>query len=150
MLANDIMISQVYKVKEIEKVKTVIEKFCDHRISGLPIVNERNEIIAYISDGDIMRYIGKKHMTLDFFNFAEIYELDKECFEIRSRSILNLNVMEIAKKKVIKVQWDTTIQEIAAILGEKKIKKVPVERKGVLIGIISRGDVIRHVFKQLI
>lgn len=150
MLANDIMISQVYKVKETEKVKTVIEKFSDHRISGLPIVNERNEIVAYISDGDIMRYIGKKHLTLDFFNFAEIYELDKEYFELRSRNILNLNVMEIAKKKVIKVQWDTPIEEIATILGEKKIKKAPVERKGVLVGIISRGDVIRHVFKQLL
>jgi CBS domain-containing protein len=150
MLAIDIMISQVYKVKETEKVKTVIEKFSDHRISGLPIVNERNEIVAYISDGDIMRYIGKKHMTLDFYNFAEIYEMDKEYFELRSKSILKLNVLEIAKKKVIKVQWDTPIEEIATILGEKRIKKVPVERKGVLIGIISRGDVIRHVFKQLL
>ena len=150
MQAYDIMISQVYKVKESERVKAVIEKFSDHRISGLPIVNERNEIIAYISDGDIMRYIGKKIMTLDFYNFATIYEMDKEYFELRSKSILNLNVMEIAKKKVVKVQWDTPIEEIAAILGEKKIKKVPVERKGVLVGIISRGDVIRHVFKQFI
>jgi CBS domain-containing protein len=150
MQAQDIMIGQVYKVKENDKVKAVIEKFSDHRISGLPIVNERNEIIAYISDGDIMRYIGKKHMTMDFYNFAEIYELDKEYFELRSKSILNLNVLEIAKKKVIKVQWDTPIEEIANILGEKKIKKVPVERKGVLVGIISRGDVIRHVFKQFL
>jgi CBS domain-containing protein len=150
MQAHDIMICQVYKVKESDKVRTVIEKFSDHRISGLPIVNERNEILAYISDGDIMRYIGKKHMTMDFYNFAEVYELDKEYFELRSKSILNLNVMEIAKKKVIKVQWDTPIEAIATILGEKKIKKVPVERKGVLVGIISRGDVIRHVFKQFL
>jgi CBS domain-containing protein len=150
MQASDIMISQVYKVKESERVKAVIEKFSDRRISGLPVVNERNEIVAYISDGDIMRYIGKKHITLDFYNFASIYAMDKECFELRSKSILNLNVMEIAKKKVIKVQWDTPIEEIAAILGEKKIKKVPVERKGVLVGIISRGDVIRHVFKQFL
>jgi CBS domain-containing protein len=130
MHANDIMISQVYKVKESEKVKAVIEKFTDHRISGLPIVNERNEVVAYISDGDIMRYIGKKHITMDLFNFAEIYEMDQEYFEQKSKSILNLNVMAIAKKKVIKVQWDTPIEEIAAILGEKKIKKVPVERNG--------------------
>jgi CBS domain-containing protein len=150
MQASDIMISQVYKVKENDKVKAVIEKFSDHRISGLPIVNERNEVVAYISDGDIMRYIGKKHMTMDFYNFAQIYEHEKEYFEIKSKSILSLNVLAIAKKRVIKVQWDTPIEEITAILGEKKIKKVPVERKGVLVGIISRGDVIRHVFKQFL
>lgn len=150
MQAIDIMISQVYKVKESDRVKAVIEKFSDHRISGLPIVNERNEMVAYISDGDIMRYIGKKHIALDFYNFAAIYELDKECFRIRSKSILNLNVMDIAKKKVIKVQWDTPIEEVAAILGDKRIKKVPVENHGVLVGIISRGDVIRHVFTHLL
>jgi len=141
------MISQVYKVKESDPVKAVIDKFAEHRISGLPVVNERDEIVAYISDGDIIRYIGTKHTTLEYFSFANIYEMDKELFELRSKNILELNVMEIAKKKVIKVQWDTPIEEIATILGEKKIKKVPVERHGVLVGIISRGDVIRHVFK---
>jgi predicted transcriptional regulator len=72
MQANDIMISQVYKVKESERVKSVIEKFSDHWISRLPIVNERNEIVAYISDGDIMRYIGKKQMNLDFFIILQL------------------------------------------------------------------------------
>jgi len=27
---------------------------------------------------------------------------------------------------------------------------VPVERNGVLVGIISRGDIIRHTFKALL
>jgi CBS domain-containing protein len=150
MQAHEIMISPVYKVKESDRVRAVIEKFIDHRISGLPVVNEHNEIVAYISDGDIMRYIGKKHMAMDFFNFAEIYNLGNASFEIRAKNLLALKVMEIAHKKVIHVQWDTPIEEIAAILGEKKIKKVPVERMGVLVGIISRGDVIRHAFKQFL
>ncbi|MNW11299.1 CBS domain protein [compost metagenome] len=58
--------------------------------------------------------------------------------------------MAIAKKKVITVHWDEDIERIAAILGKKQIKKVPVERNRVLMGIISRGDVIRHSFKSLL
>jgi CBS domain-containing protein len=151
MMAHEIMINQVYKVKESDSVMTVVEKFKNHRISGLPIVNERNEIIAYISDGDIMRYIGKQQRpTMDIFYFTARYAVDKEDFKIRSKHLLSLNVMRIAKRKVIKVQWDTEIEDIAAILGEKKIKKVPVERNNVLVGIISRGDIIRHVFNDLI
>jgi CBS domain-containing protein len=41
MQAHEIMISQVYKVKETDTVRSVIEKFIEHRISGLPVVNER-------------------------------------------------------------------------------------------------------------
>ena len=64
MQAHEIMIKEVYKVKESDTVRAVIEKFVEHRISGLPVVNDRNEIIGYVSDGDIMRYIGKRNGVL--------------------------------------------------------------------------------------
>ncbi|WP_420872006.1 CBS domain-containing protein [Cohnella rhizosphaerae] len=68
MLAQDIMIKQVYKVKESDTVRRVIERFIEHGISGLPVVNDRNEIVGYVSDGDVMRYIGKhEDRYVDFF-----------------------------------------------------------------------------------
>jgi CBS domain-containing protein len=151
MLAHEIMVSQVYKVKEHDTVRSVIEKFILHRISGLPVVNERNEIVAYISDGDIMRYIGKhENRVINSFFYTFVIKGDDEEFEEREKRLLNLKVLEIAKKKVFKVSWDEEIENVAAILGKKEIKKLPVERNGVLVGIISRGDVIRHSFKALL
>jgi CBS domain-containing protein len=149
MQAHEIMISQVYKVKEKDTVRSVIEKFIEHSISGLPVVNDRNEIVAYISDGDIMRYIGKnKDIVVDSFYFVNVIKGDE--FEERVKSILDLNVLKISKNKVIKVPWNEEVEKIAAILGKKQIKKLPVERNGVLIGVISRGDVIRHTFKTIL
>jgi CBS domain-containing protein len=151
MQAQDIMIKQVYKVRESDTVKSVIQKFIDHRISGMPVVNDRNEIVAYVSDGDIMRYIGKhKDLVVDTLYFAFVLKGDDDEFEERTQKLLNLSVLEIAKRKVITVSWDEDIEVIAAILGKKQIKKLPVERNGVLAGIISRGDVIRHSFKALL
>jgi len=149
--AHDIMIRHVHKVKQNDTVRAVIEKFIEHRISGLPVVNDRNEIVAYISDGDIMRYIGKhKDVVIDSLYFAAVFKGDHEKFEERARNLLDLNVLDIATRKVIKVSWDEEVEEFAAILGKKRIKKVPVERNGVLVGIISRGDIIRHTFKALL
>ncbi|WP_186578770.1 CBS domain-containing protein [Aquibacillus kalidii] len=151
MKAHEIMISQVHKVKENATVRSVIEKFIEYRISGLPIVNDRNEIVGYISDGDIMRYIGKhKDVVVSSFFFVSIIKGDEEEFEQRLKSILDLNVLNIAKKKVVKVDWQEQIENIAAILGEKQIKKLPVDRDGVLVGIISRGDVIRNAFNRIL
>lgn len=50
----------------------------------------------------------------------------------------------------MKTKWDEPVENIASILGGKQIKKLPVERNGVLVGIISRGDVIRSSFKDLL
>jgi CBS domain-containing protein len=151
MKAHEIMISPVYKVKENETVRAVIERFLKYRISGLPVVNERNEIVAYISDGDIMRYIGKhEDQVVDFFFYSGIIRGDDEEFEQRARRLLDVNVLAIAKRKVYKVSWEEEVENIAALLGNKQIKKLPVERNGVLVGIISRGDVIRHSFASLL
>lgn len=151
MKAHEIMNNPVYKVKDTDTVKAVIEKFIEHRISGLPVVNERNEIVAYISDGDIMRYIGKhEDKIVDTVYFVTVFRGDDDDFEERVKKVLHVPVMDIAKRKVITVAWDEDIENVAAILGKKRIKKLPVERNGVLAGIISRGDVIRHTFKSLI
>lgn len=150
MKAQDIMNKYVYKVKETESVRNVIEKFIEHGISGLPVVNDRNEIVGYVSDGDIMRFIGKhKDIIINGFFYVNVIKGDEEEFEERVKKVLELNVMEIAKTSVEKISWDTDVEDIAALLGKKQIKKLPVERNGVLVGIISRGDVIRTSFKAL-
>ncbi|WP_435923044.1 CBS domain-containing protein [Paenibacillus sp. DYY-L-2] len=150
MQAFEIMIPQVYKVKEYDTVREVIEKFLKYRISGLPVVNDRNEIVAYVSDGDIMRFIGNhEDRIVSYFNYSFVVKGDEDEFEERVQKLLDINVLEIAKKKVVKVSWDEGIENIASILGKKQIKKLPVERNGVLVGIISRGDVIRHSFKSM-
>lgn len=149
MQAHEIMIRQVYKVKEYDTVRSVIDRFIQHRISGLPVVNDRNEVVAYISDGDIMRYIGKHpNLVINSIYFTAVLRGDVDKFDDKTTSLLCSNVMDIAKRKVITVPWNEEVENIAAILGEKHIKKLPVERNGVLVGIISRGDVIRNVFKD--
>lgn len=148
MKAHEIMIAPVYKVKESDTVRSVVQSFIDHRISGMPVVNERNEITGYISDGDIMRYIGKHaDMIVDTLYYTFVLKGDQDRFEERLKKLLDLNVMKIAQSKVVKVAWDEDLENVAAILGKKRFKKLPVERNGVLAGIISRGDVIRNSFK---
>ncbi|BFT71990.1 CBS domain-containing protein [Paenibacillus sp. P36] len=151
MKAKEIMVRQVYKVKENDPVSDVIEKFIKYRISGLPVVNERNEVVAYISDGDIMRYIGKHDdHVFGSYMYTAVVKGDDEEFDERVRSLLPMCVMRIAQKKVIAVDAEEDIEQIAAILGKKRIKKLPVVHRGVLVGIISRGDVIRHSFQTLL
>jgi len=153
MKAADVMITRVFKVKESDTVREVVERFIEHGIGGLPVVNEANAIVGYISDGDIMRFIGRQEQGVLESIVSTFYiraEESPESFEERTRRLLDLNVMEIAGKKAITVSWDDELEDVAALLGKKRIKKLPVERNGVLAGIISRGNVIRNAFRNLL
>lgn len=148
--ARDIMIKEVLKVKADSTVKDVLVIFSTYKISGLPVVNDRNEIIGFISDGDIMRWIGKKEPVLMDLFFVNAVFLDQESLNEKFRRLILENIMNVAKKKVTVVDENEEIEKVAAILGNKKIKKVPVIKNGVLRGIISRGDIIRFITKEFL
>jgi CBS domain-containing protein len=145
--ASDVMVAKVIKVNENALVLDVLKHFITHRISGLPVVNQANEVVGFISDGDLLKNIGHhKPITLDAISIAYTgIWYDQECIEDKIKELLQLNVLEIATHKVITVDNDTEIGDIAEILGQKKIKKVPVLQNRKLVGIISRGDLLRFV-----
>ncbi|WP_075980244.1 CBS domain-containing protein [Bacillus massilinigeriensis] len=148
MKAKDIMVKNVIKVKENQLIQDVLDRFVEYRISGIPVVNDRNELVGYVSDGDIMKWIGKHDpVIINYFYYTTVIE-DEESLEDKFKRLLNKNVMEVAKKNVITVDEDTEIEKVAEILGRRRIKKVPVVKNNVLTGIISRGDIVRSL-KQL-
>ncbi|MBB6443970.1 CBS domain-containing protein [Bacillus benzoevorans] len=150
MKAHEIMNNQVVKVKEQDSVYLCIKKMLQYNISGLPVVNERNELKAFLSDGDIMRAVGKTNeIVLGTLLYADVFQIDPKGFEERAQEILTLNVMEIAQKKVYTVKLDEEVENITTAMAKQKIKQLPVERNGVLVGMISRGDVIRNTFKSI-
>lgn len=151
MKAYQSMKETVITVNKQDTIRTVVERFITSGISGVPVVNGEQEVVGYISDGDIMRAIGKhKDIIVDTFLYVDVIKGDDENYEERVRHILTRPVMEMARRKVVTATTETEMEEIAATLGAKRIKKLPILKDGKLVGIISRGDVIRHSFKQFI
>lgn len=148
MKAHNIMNKQVVKVKEVDNMDSVIEKILHNGISGVPVVNDRNEMVGYVNAEDVLRYIGKPNeIAFGTPFFMSHYQIQEESFVERAQEIRKLNVMKFAQKKVFKVSWNEDIETINSIFTKGKAHKIFVERNGVLVGIISRNDVIYHSFK---
>ncbi|RNC29021.1 MAG: Inosine-5'-monophosphate dehydrogenase [Candidatus Dichloromethanomonas elyunquensis] len=145
--AHEVMVNPVFTVSEDNTVQTVLKTFVEHRISGVPVINAKNEPVGFISDGDIMAYIGYHDSIVFFFDITSYTStwVETESLEEKIKELNKLNVMKIATKQVISVQFDEDLDKVARILGNKKIKKVPVVKNKELVGVISRGDIIRFV-----
>jgi len=160
LYARDIMIRDVYTVHRDESVKGVLEKFVQYRISGMPIIDDNSRLVGYISDGDIMRYLGRHFddpMTswvsaVGFYYGmpADARDLDK-MDELKENALMvsRKTVEQVGNKRVITVEEDDSLVDVAEVLARRKIKKVPVIQDGYLKGIISRGDVVRAVVQKI-
>ena len=151
MRIEEIMIRDVFTVSDEATVRDAIKVFIDNGISGVPIVNDQNEIRGFISDGDIMRNVGRqKEVFLDSLYNMRVMESEKGNYEDRVAEVLEMNVRMVGKKRVNSVPYDKSVEDVAAILGKKRIKKLPIEKNGKLVGIISRGDIVRETFKSFL
>ncbi len=116
MIARDIMTHKVCVIRPEASAQEAAQLLDQMRISGLPVVNTDSRIIGIITEADI------------------ISKVDRE----------GLCVADIMSHEVTVVE-ETSVSEIALLLTERKIKRVPVVRDGRLVGIVSRADIVHAV-----
>lgn len=124
----------------------VIDLIDKTETTGVSVVNEQGELVGYVTDGDIMRYLSRLELNVSNPSAGVSLSVkDDEALEKRIANLASLGVMELATKQVISVDIDTPLDVACGILASKKIKKVPVTRDGVLVGALSRRNVLHNV-----
>ena len=117
MIARDIMTRKVYTISPEASVQEVAQLLSRKSISGVPVSDKEGRIIGIVTEADI---IGK---------------VDRE----------GLRVADIMSHEIIAVDEETPVGEIAMLLTERKIKRVPVMQHGKLVGIVCRADIVQAV-----
>jgi CBS domain-containing protein len=149
MQAKDIMTREIITVISTTTVEETAKILSDNKISGLPVVNDSHEVIGIITEGDLV-FQQKKVTTPAFIAlFDGVLQLGKQRFYDEIKKIAAYKVEDLMTKEVISVQPDTDISDIATLMIEKNINRVPVvDKENKLVGIITRHDIIKHIYNQ--
>lgn len=144
------MNKQPYFVHSSDSIREVAQILATSKTSGVPVVDDHMKVIGFISDGDIMKYIGRSEGAVLDATLMLYRATDDENFMQRVAELLDLNVMRIATKGAISVESGSELDEACRLLAEKRIKKAPVVNEdGTLVGSLSRSDVIRSTMANL-
>ena len=132
------------RVHKDTSLKEVVKLMNEHTISGIPVVNDQEQLIGIISESDIIRKKRRIHMP-DYIQLLEamMNEADPDAYEHDLAELLRLPVAEFMTKKVITISKTTSLGEMTRLMVEHNIKRLPVVENGLLVGIVTRRDVIR-------
>jgi len=144
MNAQDVMVSPVVTVGENATVQEVAKLLIDRRISAVPVVNAAGKIVGIVTESDLMRRaeIGtERHYSWWLSMLADARTLASDYVKSHANS-----VKDIMTQAVKTAAPDTPLHEIAELFEKNHIKRVPVvNRKGELVGIVSRSNIIQAV-----
>ncbi len=138
------VMKEPYMINEHATVRDAMMMFVECRVSGLTVVDDRQNVVGFVTDGDVLKALGRSESAFDLSTSLALYR-DLRSFDVRMRDALAANIMDIATTSVISVSVDDSIDDICATLSEKGVKKVPVLDRHRLVGTISRSDIVRQL-----
>ena len=126
ILVSDYMTRKLITFKPDDSIEHVIHTLITHKISGGPVVNEQNELIGIISEGDCMKQVSDSR----YYNMP----LDHE------RTVENAMVNEVKT-----IAGTMNVFDAINIFLESKHRRFPIVEEGKLVGQISQRDILKAV-----
>lgn len=149
-IVRNIMSTEVYSLPTTATIGEAVRLMGEKKIGGLPLVNENNVPVAYLSDGDIINYVTKnvEKRNAKLMNIRGWYELD--CFTSYINNVVDDSVMSCATQRLYTVEADVRARDAATFMSKKALKIVPVVEKGKLVGVLSQSKMIQSLFERYI
>jgi CBS domain-containing protein len=143
---RDIMQARVVTVSPEATVRELAGVLAKHKISGVPVVDEEGHVLGMVSEADVILQDAEFHFPY-YIQFLEsvIYLQSVAKFEERFRKAFGTKVSDVMSREVVEVSPDASIHDAATLMADHKVNRLPVVEGGRLVGIVTRGDIVRAI-----
>jgi CBS domain-containing protein len=142
--AKDIMTKDIITVTEDTPVAELAKLLTSNNISGAPVLNADNKVIAVVTESDLIDQSKKLHIPTVVTILDSVFYLENpDKMEAEMKKIAGTKVSEICSELPKTVSPDTQLDEIATIMAEGNIHTLPVIDGEKLVGIIGKKDIIK-------
>ena len=146
MQVKDVMTRNVISVGADEPVVKAARVMLQNRISGLPVVDAKGELVGVVTEGDFLRRreIGTERRRPKWLEFVlGPGKLAQEYVHTSGRK-----VAEIMTPDPWTVGEDDSLEDVVEVMERRHIKRLPVIRDGRMVGIVSRANLM-HALASL-
>ncbi len=144
--ASDIMTPNPVTIAPDSTVTEAARLMVDHRVGALPVLDGGN-LVGIVTEGDLIM----QDVKLEFPTYIHLldgiimYPPATARFEDELRKAVAASVGDVMTRDVITVQTNTSVEDVATLFVERHVSRIPVLDQDVLVGIVSKSDVVRSL-----
>lgn len=147
--AQDIMTTAVITIGPEADITEAVKLLLEKGVNGLPVIDEAGLLVGILCQSDLVRM--QKSLPI-----PSLFTLLDGFVPLSSSALLEAEVKRIAASKVadamstkvVTIAPDMTIDEIAALMVDRKFHTLPVTDKGLLVGVVGMKDVIQTLIPR--
>ena len=157
MCAEDVMQAKVRTVSSATSLPDLERLFLETRVNGFPVVDE-GRLVGVISHSDIVRKLAAEQSYAEyesdyyshvggFEEFDPVEPLNRVAARAGAR-LRNTTVGDMMSRSPVTVSAKDSVRDIARLMVERRIRRLPVVRDGQLIGVVASLDLVRLLAEE--
>jgi CBS domain-containing protein len=149
LTAKDVMTRDPVTISPDMSVKDAAKLMVEKKVGALPVV-QNAALIGLVTEGDlIMQDVKMEFPTyihlLDGFIF---YPPAERKFESELKKAVAAHVEDVMTRDPLTVTEDASIEDVATLMVDRDVSRVPVVDGEQLVGIISKSDIVRSLASE--
>ncbi len=143
---RDVMTSSVSTLTPEQTVEEAADLLAARGIGAAPVV-EDGRLVGLLRDDDLIVSEARLHAptVVPFLGAELVLPGSMHRFEQELRRVAASTVREVMSTQFPTVSPDDSLEALATIMHEQGVTHVPVVEGGELVGIVTRGDLVRHL-----
>ncbi len=123
-----------------------MQTFLKHKIKGAPVM-EHGKVLGIISEKDMFRALYPS--VAEYYDNPELWMEERE-LEENAKVVAQKRVKDIMTRDTIAAPADTPVMQAGAMMLAHRVHRIVVMEADKLVGIATRSDVFRNVFKKFL
>jgi CBS domain-containing protein len=145
---RDVMSTKVVTLRPDQTVPEAADVLAADKIGAAPVVDTHGKLVGLLLDEDLIVSEARLHVptAISFLGAEFVLPSENRRFEDELKKAAGANVEDIMTTEFPTVGPDDTIEKIATLMHDHDANHVPVvDADGNLVGIVARGDLVRHL-----
>jgi CBS domain-containing protein len=134
LAVRDVMNDQPRTIGPDVPLKEAARTLVRTGLGALPVVDADERVIGLVSEREVIRHL----VTVQAFTGADARVTSPGASGTRT-------VRDVMTRQVLCVAPQQPIAEVAALMSNRDVDRVPVVRDGRLVGFLTRGDIVRKL-----
>jgi CBS domain-containing protein len=148
LTAKEIMTKEIITVASDVEIVKAAKILLEEGINGLPVVVE-GKLVGILCQSDLVAQQTKLPIPSIFTLLDGFIPLrSTKHFEKAFKKIAATTVADAMTPNPVTVHPDTTIEELASIMLDKKFHTIPVVDEGELVGIVGKEDILKTLMPE--
>lgn len=143
LTVRDVMTERIFTIDPDRTLGEAAHLMLEHDIRALPVVNEGGSLVGIITHKELLKFLIP----------AYVQRAKTGAFQAPTRHQIlqgtsdpqEILVKEAMARTVLCVSHDQRLSDVANLMNNKDVDRFPVVKEGIVVGFLTRADLIRRL-----